>query len=203
MPGSAASWRASAAESPAGQAGLRVLRHWAPYLLTATTLFAFTAVVGAAIGTERDSPLLPSTANTNPFAGLGAVELFVNNGLVSLYLIGGALLFGLPTAYVLLLNGYLFGAAIVQYGETYGPLETIAMIGPHGVVEIPAILLAAAISFRWCHAGWKTATDSSWSTTVPVFLLESLFALVTIVAMLGVAAVIEATVSEAIGAALT
>lgn len=203
MIGSVASLRAKVADSPAGRAGLGVLRHWAPYLLAATTLFAFTTVVGAAIGTERDSPLLPSTTNTNPFAGLGAVELFVNNGLVSLYLIGGALLFGLPTAYVLLLNGYLFGAAIVQYGETYGPLETVAMIGPHAAVEIPALLLAAAISFRWCHAGWKTATDSSWSTTAPVFLLESVLALVTVVAMLGVAAVIEATVSEAIGAALT
>lgn len=198
-----ASWRARVADSPAGRAGLGALRHWAPYLLTATTLFAFTTVVGAAIGTERDSPLLPAAADTNPYAGLGAVELFVNNGRVSLFLIGGAVMFGLPTAYILLLNGYLFGAAIVQYGETYGPLATIAMLGPHGVIEIPAILLAAAISFRWCHAGWKTVTDSSWSTTAPVFLLESLGALLAVVVMLAVAAVIEATVAEAVGAAVT
>jgi len=193
----------SADRPPAVDAGLVVLRHWAPYLVTASTIFAFTAVIGAAIGTERDSPLLPAASGTNPYAGLGALELFVHNGRLSLFLIGGAMLFGLPTAYLLLLNGYVFGAALVQYGETYGPLETIAMIGPHGIVEIPALLLAGAISFRWCHAGWRTASGTERSTTAPLFLLESVGAIVLVLLALAVAAVIEATVSASIGAALT
>jgi uncharacterized membrane protein SpoIIM required for sporulation len=188
--------------SPAARAVRRVLRHWAPYLLTAGTVFTFAAGIGAAIGTERDSPLLPAAAGTNPYAGLGAVELFLHNGRVSVLLIVGAVLFGLPTAYLLLLNGFLLGAGLVEYAETYGPLETLAMVGPHGVIEIPALLLAGAIAFRWCHAGWRTASGTRRSTTAPVFLLESIGAIVVVGVMLAVAALIEATISGAIGAAL-
>lgn len=188
--------------SPAARAVRRVLRHWAPYLLTAGTLFTFAAGVGAAIGAERDSPLLPAAAGTNPYAGLGTVELFLHNGRVSLFLIGGAVLFGLPTVYILLLNGFLLGAGLVEYAETYGPLETLAMVGPHGVIEIPALLLAGAVAFRWCHAGWRTASGTRRSTTAPVFLLESVGAVLLVFVTIGVAALIEATISGAIGAAL-
>lgn len=188
--------------SPAARAGRRVLRHWAPYLLTAGTLFAFATGVGAAIGAEHESPLLPAAAGTNPYAGLGALELFVHNGRVSLFLMAGAVLFGLPTAYLLLLSGFLLGAGLVEYADTYGPLETIAMVGPHGIVEIPALVLAGAIVFRWCHAGWRTASGPRRSTTMPSFLLESVGAIVTVVAMLAVAALIEATVAEAVGSAV-
>lgn len=118
------------AGSPAERFAHGLLRHWAPYLASSGTLFVGSAVVGAAVGSERDSPLLPVPAGTNPFAGLDVAGLFVHNGGVSLLLVLGALLFGLPTAYLLLLNGFLFGAGFVEFVSTYGAIEATAMLLP-------------------------------------------------------------------------
>jgi|GEM_PF-3605484 len=189
--------------SPRRRAVVAVCRHWAPYLLAAGTLFVWSAGVGAAVGSERDSPLLPVAADGNPYAGLDALGLFLHNARVGALLVLGALLFGLPTGYLLLANGFLFGSGVVEFAGAYGPAATIAMVLPHGVFELLALVLAGAVSFRWCHVGWLVASSNGPDTTGPRLVLETLLALATVAVLLALAAVIEARISSAIGGAVT
>lgn len=195
-------------ERPAPAALLRhvagsALRHWAPYLGVSAAVFASSFAIGAVVGSERRSPLLPAPAGQNPYAGLEATDLLLHNGRVAAWLALGVLLFGLPTLYVLLLNGFLLGAGAVEFAGTYGTAATVAMLLPHGVLELPAIVLAGAISARWCHVGWQTARGGRREVPVHVTLLETVAAVLALVAMLGAAAVIEASVTGTVAESVT
>jgi uncharacterized membrane protein SpoIIM required for sporulation len=63
----------------------------------------------------------------------------------------------LPSLYLLFVNGKVIGGAIA-FGYQFGTLsELLGFVFPHGVVELPAFLLAAtaglAVGYRWLCPG--------------------------------------------------
>lgn len=178
-------------------------RRWLPYVALATCLFLATAIVGAAVGAERQSFIVPVRGRGDPVASLDAAGLFAHNAGIGLQIAAGAVLFGLPTVYLLSFNGFVFGATVADAAGTLGPLRALALVAPHGVLELPAIWLAGAVGLRWLHLVWRLASGGSSATGVPRAVLDSLAAVGLVLLLLAVAAVVEATVTVPLARALT
>lgn len=77
------------------------------------------------------------------FAG----ELFQNNAKVTFLEFALAATGGIGTALLLFANGAYLGAVALKYLAAGEGLFLVAWIGPHGVLEIPAILLGGGAAF--------------------------------------------------------
>ena len=176
---------------------------WLPYVLAAAGLFLATASLGAAVGAERQSFVLPVRSPGDPVPQTSATSLFVHNLRIDLLTAGGVLLFGLPTVFLLAYNGFRFGSTMADAMGTLGPLRTVALVAPHGVIELPALWFAGAIGLRWLHLGWSLTSGGSYTTGVPRAVLDSVVALLVVVVLTAAAAVVEATVTVPIARSLT
>jgi stage II sporulation protein M len=77
--------------------------------------------------------------------------------------------------------------------------ELIVALLPHGVFEIPALLLAGVVAWRIGLASWDSGRfGGSWWTRVGAAFRAALPAIVVIVAALAVAATIEVKVTPAV-----
>ena len=196
-------------DSPPFRAVARAFaRRWLPYWLAAAGLFLATACLGAAVGTERRSFVVPVRAPGDPIPSLDAADLFVHNARIGLYLAGGAALFGLPTVVVLAYNGFVFGATMADATGTLGPVTAAVLVAPHGVIELPALWLAGAVGLRWAHLLWDLASGGSYAsrgsyvTGVPRTAGDSLVAILAAAALLALAASVEAVVTPVLARAL-
>ncbi|WP_436933923.1 stage II sporulation protein M [Halovenus marina] len=175
-----------------------LLRGWGVYIVCAAGLFLGTALLGVAIGVERGSvPLVPFEVRTpgDPVPSLSAIDLFAHNGRIAVLLVGSALLFGLPAVVIQLFNGLLFGSIVAVGSANRGMGETLLLLLPHGIVELPAFWLAGAVGLRLTHSFWKVATGDRDRSPVPVVVLQSLALSLVVFGLLAVAALIEAHVT--------
>lgn len=169
---------------------------WLPYWLLAAGVFGVGVVLGGAIGSERETAVVvPVREPGAPIPSVTAGGLFVHNARVAATMVVGGLLGGIPTLYLLLFNGFVVGSVAIDAAGTLGPLAVLALFAPHGVFELPAVWLAAAVPARWLHVVWAVASGRDRRTPVPRVLLRTVVALVAVVVLLAVAAVVEATVT--------
>jgi uncharacterized membrane protein SpoIIM required for sporulation len=94
-----------------------------------------------------------------PYAGLkasGSASYFTHNTKVSYMTLGLGIFAGLGSILMLLLNGTLLGAVVVDYALAGQGLFVTAWLLPHGSVEIPAILLAGqgGLTLGGAVIGW-------------------------------------------------
>lgn len=169
---------------------------WAPYWLLAAAIFLVGATLGAAIGAERETAVLfPVRESGAPVTDVSAADLFLHNAGVAARVVLGGVLVGVPTLYLLLFNGFALGSVAADAAGALGLLTTLALLAPHGVVELPALWLAGAVPARWLHVVWAVATGRERRTPLPRVVLRTVVALVALVVLLAVAAVVEATVT--------
>ncbi len=84
-----------------------------------------------------------------------AAVIFINNGLKIFASIILGIVFGLFPAIFLFANGYLLGI-IAHY---YGPFVFVAGIIPHGILEIPALLIGTGAGIRLGWVALKKRSD--------------------------------------------
>jgi uncharacterized membrane protein SpoIIM required for sporulation len=177
-------------------ASVPFLRGLAPYLGLSTVIFAFLIVLGVAIGFKNASasplPVAPSSAGDFEAIELSAWKLFVHNSLVSVRAVGGFLTIGVGTVYVLAINGLTIGTVLGEATTAFGPVLTMALLLPHGVFEIPALLLATGLGFRWTHVIRAVASGRGRRFSIPRHVLHTLGWLAITALLLAVAAVVEA-----------
>ncbi|WP_191559528.1 stage II sporulation protein M [Metabacillus idriensis] len=91
----------------------------------------------------------------------GAWFFFTQNLKVALMLISGILVFGITTIPILLINGFWLGSVLgSQYISGKSILDLFLAIVPHGIFEIPALLLAGylglvGLKFYFYETNWK------------------------------------------------
>lgn len=182
---------------------------------TLIAAFGFVLLVGAGIGVVAANPDLgdffftlfaEKTTHVDPTLPphLLAKAIFANNLLVAAALTAGGLTLGLATAWLLLINALLIGALLEHVRQEHGLLVVAAGILPHGIFEIPALLIAAALGFQL--GGWLLRALSGrmpgGRPAVAEFatygLRQTRWFLVLVVPLLAVAAVIEAYLTPAI-----
>ncbi|MGB4505466.1 MAG: stage II sporulation protein M [Syntrophaceticus sp.] len=77
------------------------------------------------------------------------IRILTNNLFASFILITGNFVLGLTTFINLLFTGYTFGASISLALSNGAPIrELILLTLPHGILELPAIIISGAIGFK-------------------------------------------------------
>lgn len=107
--------------------------------------WAATAGYGVRIPAPADPRGVFGTVPVGPF-----VNIAVNNWLVAASAGFSGVFGGVPAAGTLLFNGLLVGgvAGVVD------PATFVALVAPHGVVELPAIAVAGGVGLRLGHVAW-------------------------------------------------
>ncbi|MDP2743604.1 MAG: stage II sporulation protein M [Dehalococcoidia bacterium] len=113
-------------------------------------MFAISVALGMrAAPVVSDEMLKRLEEMLRPFASLGPLELFVpifvNNAAKALGAILLGVLLGLPPLLFIIFNGFTIGAVISVLKASLGYGTIIASLAPHGVIEIPMLLLATAL----------------------------------------------------------
>ncbi len=119
------------------------------------------------------------------------VMIAANNWLVSATAVFGGVALGVPTAVDMLLNGFIIGAV----AGVVEPIVFLALVGPHGIIEVPAILIAGGLGL---HVGWTVFgvfRGSRSSTELAGVLRLAYRVLLGLAIILIVAAFVEAFVT--------
>lgn len=72
-----------------------------------------------------------------------------NNAMACLFLAAGFFTFGLTSIFYLFTNGFILSGSIIENLHNGVPLyQIILLLIPHGIFEVPALLLSGAIGFK-------------------------------------------------------
>jgi len=126
---------------------LRLYVPVAAFILAASTAVGF--LLGSAV--PVDALAAPDGGSNGVFPPLTTVDLAVNNLVAMAVLLLGAVSLGIVTILGLVLNGLVIGAVIGIALQQTTPLAVAVLILPHGVLEIPALLIAAAVGLRFAR----------------------------------------------------
>jgi len=160
-------------------------------ILAATVLFVGAAAAGWQL-TAEFAVDFPAEEGVGEIFGTIPVGTFVmiaaNNWLVSATAIFGGVALGVPTAVDMLLNGFVVGAlaGVVE------PIVFLALVAPHGIIEVPAILIAGGLGL---HVGWTVfgvVRGSQSSTDLAAVLRLAYRVLLGLAIILIIAAFVEA-----------
>ena len=88
--------------------------------------------------------------------GRFSAELMTHNTQVALFTLALGMTFGFGTIAILFYNGVVLGAVIYDYVHAGQSVFLLGWLLPHGVIEIPAILVGGQTGFVIAHAliGW-------------------------------------------------
>lgn len=121
-----------------------------------------------------------------------AMEFFGNNWLVALGTGFAGLALAIPALSAIWFNGVFFGAI----GRTeVAPAELLAFVIPHGIFEIPAIVIAGAVGVWLGRVGWRGLSGRADAETVADAMERAFWVLVGVGYLLLIAALIEGFVS--------
>lgn len=130
-----------------------------PYVLVLAVLFLISLVVGLRVSPEFASGMLeelklalkPLTESFNPIVVL--LIIFLNNAIKALGAIVLGILLGLPSLFFVGANGFMVGVIVTALQSTTGYGVIAASLAPHGIIEIPILLLSAALGLK---IGWES-----------------------------------------------
>ena len=177
-----------------------------PYVFASVALFLVGVAAGVLI--VRQVPELAErfvedlAAFVQQFSGMPrwqmAVAIFLNNSVKTLIAILLGTLLGILPAVFLLANGAALGVAFSLSIQTRGLWRSLASLGPHGVVELPAVFLGTGIGlYLGAHALKKLGARSEKSLRGEIFHGLKFFCAV-ILPLLLLAAFVEAFVTAAL-----
>jgi stage II sporulation protein M len=121
-------------------------------LVLATSTFFVSLVLGTIIGQNIAEGLMRQFGGVlEPLTPIGNLSIllfliiFINNAIKALGLVFLGILLGLPPLLFIGLNGFILGGFGSALESVKGWRYVIASLVPHGVIEIPMILLATAL----------------------------------------------------------
>jgi stage II sporulation protein M len=164
-------------------------------------LFLFSLSMGYALGENMSGNTLNDLLGTFPdISKMSLFEVFgfvaANNILKSLLFMLGGLLCGVLPIFFVIFNGFFVGWVAFDLSTTHGLGYVVAGLVPHGVVEIPAILLAMSMGMSLGYATLNRlrGQGSIWKETRNAigFFITRVFPLLIL------AAVIEVTITPSI-----
>lgn len=135
------------------------LRNLLPYILATAGLFLVSLVVGLRVSPEFASGTIDELKlslkflmeSLSPFVLLFII--FLNNAIKALGAIVLGITLGLPPIFFICANGFIVGVAITALKSSMGYGVIAASLLPHGIIEIPLLLVSAALGLR---IGWES-----------------------------------------------
>jgi stage II sporulation protein M len=123
-------------------------------LILAASIFFISLILGTLIGQNivegimgQLGTILEPLALTGKLTILLFFIIFINNAIKALGIIFLGILLGLPPLLFIVLNGFILGGLGSALESVNGWRYVMASFVPHGMIEIPVILLAAALGF--------------------------------------------------------
>jgi uncharacterized membrane protein SpoIIM required for sporulation len=120
------------------------------------------------------------------------VAFAANNTAVAVSSAMSGLALGVPSAVALLFNGAVIGGLARL---EVAPLALLAFVVPHGVVEIPALVVAGALGLSLGGTGWRALGGRTTRERLAERLEEAFWILVGVAVLLAVAGIIEGVFS--------
>ncbi|WP_019424440.1 stage II sporulation protein M [Paenibacillus sp. OSY-SE] len=121
-------------------------------------------------------------------------QIALNNIGAGLLIAGSGILLSVPAMLLTLFNGFMLGYLVMLSASQYSMAEIIAALAPHGIFELPAIMLACSVGLKpisWLIRYVRTKQSVSWKKEV-----RSIAALLGLmIALFTVASLIETYVS--------
>ncbi|MDY6819325.1 MAG: stage II sporulation protein M [Halobacteriales archaeon] len=181
-----------------------VLARWCyPYFPLAVATFVVGGLAGGAAMAVVSADALAAAAETVDASSLFPAVLtpwtiFANNVVVVALIALGGISFGLLTVVVLFFNGVVLGIVLVGSAGEGGLFPTLALILPHGIIELSAFFLVGGIAYRisWRLIAYLRGADSTPITRGE--LRDALVLTLLSVVAIAVAAWIEATLTREI-----
>jgi stage II sporulation protein M len=128
-----------------------------PYLILALLLFTVSLLFGLSTSPELNSGTLEELVQTlkpivDSLGSLGPLALilfiFLNNAIKALISMVLGIVVGLPTLFFVGTNGFIIGVTIAALHSHVGYGIIAASLVPHGIIEIPILLLTSALGLK-------------------------------------------------------
>lgn len=145
---------------------------------------------------QRDESSTPRREITADAAAAFSSFLFTHNIRVSLLAFALGMTFGIGTVLALLANGAMLGALAADYAASGESLFFWAWILPHGVLEIPSILIASAAGFLLARALLSGSAETRTADRLREAGVQALPLLAGCASLLVVAGLIEGSISQ-------
>ena len=155
--------------------------------------YLLTASYGEVLSPPGDVTGVFGTVPIDTFATLA-----VNNWVVSARLAFGGVALAVPAIVGLAFNGLLVGGL----AGVSDPMTFLALVAPHGILELPTVALAGGIGIHLGHVGWRALRGRADAPAVADELKRTGVLLVGIALLLIAAAFIEAFVTPRVAAAV-
>ncbi|CAM3492280.1 stage II sporulation protein M [Paenibacillus lupini] len=190
-----------------------------PYITFGFILFFAGLVVGGTNSTfsdylEQQISALGDVAETlqqsdNPTLAF-MIFIFLNNAIKSIFIIYIGAILGIIPIFFLVLNGMVVGFLLQHVAQTNGTgdmFHVVLGLLPHGIIEIPAIVIACAYGMKFgvlllkalgrLIIPGKEAGKSG--PEIEYFMIRSIPVVVILTVALLIAAIIESTISVWVG----
>lgn len=120
------------------------------------------------------------------------VEILTNNIGVAFYAFAGGIFLGLGTLYILYVNGTMLGTIIAAFAQAdaVASINFWGFVAPHGVIELPAIFIAAATGLMLGYALINPG-DYDRKTSLKLTARKAVDIVIGVVIMLVIAGFIE------------
>ncbi len=177
-----------------------IYRRWvALYVPVAAVLLGASTAVGFLLGAAVPVESLPTAPDggANPFvpSELTTTAIAVNNLTAMLVMLLGAVTLGIVSVFGLVLNGLLIGAVVGLALQELPVVVVLALLVPHGILEIPALLLVAAVGLRFGRLTVRYLRDREPELVTERRLREAGWLVALATGLILVAAYIEATIT--------
>ncbi len=150
--------------------------------------------VGESMVAMMNDEVFNSIQSENP--AVVAFNIFANNTQTSVILLIGGASFGLITTLILSFNGFVIGIVIEYVRQEQGLYVILAGILPHGIFEIPALLLAGMFGLLIGEELWRELHGTGDTILVAQQMGKQFLAYV--LPLLGIAAIIEGFITPEI-----
>jgi len=129
--------------------GILFKRTIGPYLLILALFFTAAFLAGMlAPSSTREGLTNAFQGFADHYRGLSGGKLFftilLHNVMATIFLLISGVLVGIIPTFAIGANGFVLGVVYRQAAEVAGYSKAALMVLPHGVVEIPALLIAAS-----------------------------------------------------------
>ena len=196
----------SVSQSMSLKEAVQYLKALRPYLAASITMLVLGGVLGALA-----IPYAPDIAQNINQSVTGFVKLFrelpkpqlalaifLNNAIKTLVVIVGGTLFGLVPIIFLLVNGAALGFVLFLSIGQRGLFQSLLAILPHGILELPAVLLGTSIGLMLGTHAVKKFSGTAETKMGKELARAIKFFVTAIVPLLAVAALIESFVTAAL-----
>ena len=175
-----------------------------PYFMTSVCILAGSGLLGAvakAYAPDTSQYFDQNIAEfVRLFRALPKLELagaiFLNNTLKALFVLLGGIALGILPVIFIFANGAAVGFVLYGSIESRGLLTALLAILPHGIFELPAVLLATSMGLLLGRSSIKKLFGGGETTISGELALALKFFVKIVVPLLFIAALVEAFVTS-------